>query len=63
MINKNDEIFDIVEKYPQAENIFRSYDAIADCCILCTHLFDTIDLLSKKYNINIDILLKQLNSL
>lgn len=45
-------ILDIVDKYPESEEIFRSLDEITGDCVLCAHLFEDIDEFCKKYNID-----------
>lgn len=60
-INKDMIVLDIVEKYPETEDVFHKFDDLAGVCILCSNLFDSIDEVSSKYNINLDKFLQQLN--
>ena len=52
MIKITDEIFEIVEKFPETEKVFKSYDEKCNCCILCTHLFDSPKFLAKTYGLD-----------
>lgn len=60
-IEKDMVILDIVENYPDTEDIFRMYDETAGVCILCSHLFDSLEVLENKYGIDLDKVLQQLN--
>ncbi len=35
-------ILDLVAAHPATEAVFRRYDALAGCCILCEALFETV---------------------
>ncbi len=63
MITKDMEILDIVDAYPQTEGVFRSYDAITGECIMCKHLFEALEELTRIYSLNLDEILEKLNSL
>ena len=52
---------DIVEKYPETEYVFREYDAILGECLLCNYLFDSIEEIAAKSEINIEEMIKRLN--
>lgn len=53
-------LLEIVERYPETEDVFRTYDSVLGKCVLCHHLFDTIDILEKEYLINLDDLVEKL---
>ncbi len=53
-------IIDIVYKYPQTEEIFRRYDEKAGCCVLCQHLFDTINELAVLYRLDLEEIINNL---
>lgn len=52
---------DIVEKYPETEHIFREYDVILGECLLCNYLFDSIDDIAAKSEINVEEMIERLN--
>lgn len=62
MIKKEDKILDIVSDYPQTEEIFKPYDEIVGKCVMCNHLFETVEEFSEMYDLNMEELLKNLNS-
>jgi hypothetical protein len=62
MIIKDMDILDIVDAHPETEDVFRSYDAIAGECIMCKHLFETVEEFTRIYNLNLDEMLEKLNS-
>ncbi|SKA75565.1 protein of unknown function [Caloramator quimbayensis] len=62
MITQDMIVLDIVEKYPKTEKIFKEYDVLIGKCLLCNHLFDSIENISKLYKINIDEMIYKLNS-
>lgn len=61
-ITKKSTILDIVEKYPQMEEVFKPYDEIIGKCIMCHHLFDTLEEFSELYKLDIEAILIELNS-
>ncbi len=61
MIKKDMTPLDIVEKYPETEPVFREYDAILGECLLCNYLFDSIEEIAAKSEINIEEMIKRLN--
>lgn len=63
MITKDMDILDIVDAHPQTEDVFRSYDAVVGECIMCKHLFETVEELTRIYSLNLDEMLEKLNSL
>lgn len=62
MINGEMIVLEIVEKYPETEDIFRSYDETIGKCILCYFLFDSLSKISIDNNLNLDELINKLNS-
>ena len=56
-------LLDIVEKYPSAKNVFEKYDIKAGECILCYSLFDTLEDVIRKYQLDGKRLLSELNAL
>jgi hypothetical protein len=62
MITKDMEILDIVDAYPRTEDVFRRYDGAAGECIMCKHLFETVEELAKLYSFDVDELIERLNN-
>ncbi len=61
MISKDMNPLDVVYKYRETEEVFRSYDQ-PDKCILCDHLFDSIENIAARYDLDVDEMLTKLNS-
>ncbi|WDC83438.1 disulfide oxidoreductase [Caloramator sp. mosi_1] len=61
-INKDMIILDIVEKYPETEDVFHMYDEAAGTCILCSNLFDSLENALNKYGLDLDKVMHQLNT-
>lgn len=60
LITKDMEILDIIDAYPETEEVFRSYDDRTGECIMCKHLFETVEELAKIYKLNLEELLGRL---
>ncbi len=61
LIERNMKILDIVAQYPPTQDVFRKYDRMADSCIMCNHLFDSLEAVSLQYGIDLDSLIADLN--
>lgn len=61
MINPTSTILDVVSDFPASEDFFRQYDGIAEKCVLCNNLFDSIDEFCKTYDLDSNQFLKDLN--
>ncbi len=55
-------VLDVVSTYPETEVIFKSYDASVGECICCQSLFDTVQQVADKYNLDLTEILNKLNS-
>jgi len=55
-------VLDIVSKYPATEAVFKSYDEQTGECICCQMLFESVQQVTEKYNLDLDGLLGKLNS-
>ncbi len=55
-------VLDIVSEYPATEAVFKSYDEQVGECICCQMLFESVQQVSKKYNLELRELLRKLNS-
>jgi len=62
LITKEMTVLEIVEKHPETEDVFRSYDDITGKCVLCSCLFDTVEKISLDYNLDLDVLIHGINS-
>lgn len=56
-------MLEIVENYPETEEVFRAYDDITGKCLLCNNLFDSIETIAMKYSINSEEMLNKINIL
>lgn len=50
-------VLEIVERYRGAESIFKKYDEQAGICICCEALFEPLNVLANKYQLNLDRLI------
>lgn len=55
-------LLDAVSLHKAAEAVFRSYDAQAGVCLLCSHLFDSIGDVAGRFGFDLAALLEQLES-
>ena len=62
MINKDSIILDIVEKYPESEKFFNEYNDLIGKCLMCSYLFESLDEIAKKEEIEINEFVMQLDS-
>ncbi|MDD2219131.1 MAG: hypothetical protein PHO79_08235 [Desulfoplanes sp.] len=53
-------VLDIVSAHPDSEAVFRSYDQRAGECVLCNALFETLEELSQKYDLDLQEILTRL---
>ncbi len=54
-------VLDIVGDYPATDPVFREYDDVIGKCLLCQHLFDSIESLAKEYQLDEQDMLRKLN--
>ncbi len=54
-------VLDIVSTFPESEAIFRSYDQQVGECICCQSLFETVQQVAEKYQLDLADLLTKLN--
>ncbi|MEA3545584.1 MAG: hypothetical protein U9R69_10260, partial [Thermodesulfobacteriota bacterium] len=55
-------VLDIISEYPETEAVFRSYDEQVGECICCQMLFETVQYMTEKYQLDLPELLEKLNS-
>ena len=53
-------VLDIISDHRDTEAVFKRYDERAGECICCQALFDTVEDVAKKYNLNISELMADL---
>ncbi len=56
-------LLQIVESAPLAEGVLRQYDNKTGCCLLCNHLFDSLEAVADSYSLNLNEVLTELNEL
>ena len=61
-VNKDMTVLDVVSRYRETEAVFHAYDARAGECICCRALFDRLEDVSARYNLDIDEFLNDLES-
>ncbi len=54
-------ILDVISEFPQAETVFKSYDAQVGECVCCQMLFATVGEMIEKYHLDGEKLLSELN--
>ena len=59
-ITANMTILDIVANYPSTETVFHCYDEVADECLFCNHLFDTVKAVAQNYNLDIKAFMQKI---
>jgi hypothetical protein len=55
-------VLDVVSRYRETEAVFRKYDEQAGVCICCDALFETLRDVSKRYGLDLDKFLSDLES-
>ena len=55
-------VLEVVSKYRDTEAVFKKYDREAGVCICCQALFETLEDVSEKYDLNLDQFLHDLIS-
>lgn len=53
-------VLDVIARYRETEQVFRSYDQKAGVCICCEALFEPIGDVARRYGLNLDELLSAL---
>jgi hypothetical protein len=59
-INSEMTVLEVVCRHRQTEHIFRKYDAAAGVCLCCQALFDSLADLARKYGLELEKLLADL---
>lgn len=53
-------VLDVLSSYRETEAVFRRYDALARECICCRALFDTLEKMASKYDLDLEELMSNL---
>lgn len=53
-------ILDVVSRYAETVEVFRSYDEQAGTCLCCSALFGSIAEVAEQYHLNLEMLLSDL---
>lgn len=60
-ISGDKSILDVVSDFPETEEVFKPYDEKIGKCVMCHHLFETVEELSNLYGLDREKLLEELN--
>jgi len=60
LIRSDMSVLDVVSSWRSTEIIFQQYDQLVDECICCNSLFDSLQETAAKYNIDLELLIKDL---
>nr|WP_320115957.1 hypothetical protein [uncultured Desulfuromonas sp.] len=60
-IHPNMTLLDIVSAHEQTIEIFHHYDEQAGVCLCCTALFETVEAVATRYQLDLSTLLNDLN--
>ncbi|NIA08592.1 MAG: hypothetical protein GWP10_02165 [Nitrospiraceae bacterium] len=55
-------VLDIIYRHRETEDVFKKYNEQAGTCICCNALFDTLEDVAKKYNLDLEGLLSDLRA-
>ena len=55
-------VLDIICRHRETESVFKKYNEQAGTCICCNALFDTLEDVAKKYNLDLGVLLSDLKA-
>jgi hypothetical protein len=54
-------VLDTISRYRATESVFKSWDDRAGECICCNALFDTVEQVSIRYGLNLNVLMAELD--
>jgi len=61
-ITQNMTVLEVIDRYPDTESVFKKYNEQAGVCICCQSLFEPLKDVSKKYDIDLDQLMAELEA-
>ncbi|NMC28093.1 MAG: hypothetical protein GYA42_08095 [Syntrophomonadaceae bacterium] len=53
-------LLDIVERIPETQDVFRQYEECTGTCLLCQHLFDSLESVASQYAIDLENIMREL---
>ncbi len=62
MISTDDTLLDLLEQYPETEDVFKLYTQKIGICICCEALFCTVAEVAERYELDIEELMTRLNN-
>jgi len=63
LIHPHMTLLEVMYQWRSSEAVFKDYEAQAGTCLRCHALFDTLEEAARKYNLNLDHLVADLNAL
>lgn len=63
MIKPETILLDVIYEHPQTEKLFRKYEELTNRCIMCEHLFATLDEVSLILNCYTDELISEIEDI
>jgi len=61
-ITPNMTVLEVIDRYRNTESVLKKYDEKAGVCICCQSLFEILKNVSKKYGIDLDQLMTELEA-
>ena len=62
MIDRDRSILDILCDHQEAQEVFRRYDQVIGECVMCNHLFETLEEFTAKFGLDCEELLARLRA-
>ena len=62
VIRKEMSILDVLCDHPEAQEVFRGYDQVVGECVMCNHLFETLEEFTAKFGLDCEDLLARLRA-
>lgn len=62
MIDRDKSILDILCDHQEAQEVFRRYDQVIGECVMCNHLFETLEEFTARYGLDCEALLAELRA-
>ena len=61
LITADQQVLEVVAAFRSTEQVFKQYEADGGPCICCEALFETLDEVARRYNLDLGQLLNDLN--
>lgn len=62
MIRRDMTILDILCDHQEVQEVFRRYDQVIGECVMCNHMFETLEEFSSQYGLDCEKLLSELHA-